>query len=345
MLASNFNAKPEGYEPAPLEITRTLVTAPRYGAELPSDTIEPISWIEGVSEFTWYEQLAFGAVDFIETVPQPVAGLRTEIINQNKDALLYGFNYVSNALSGRQNAYAPSSALFKSIEEKGIAATGLSVAGGVVQGTVSPLKAFFSYKQDYREIGYSLAEMAAGYGAGKVIGRLSRGSVMGTASHHQTKHLWVDNADGARTIEQAIAITEQHGVYIPDDVRFRPISDEFLDSNGLNVDAYYGNFKNISPSTLITWRPQPKALPLTDKDGVFNIFIRESILRSDRAIVGIMEHELSELEGLLSVLAKKGGITAAEYKRLVEPGHKDNLHWEAVDRGDKLVRDMIENGF
>ncbi len=90
MLASNFNAKPEGYEPAPLEITITLVTAPRYGAELPSDTIEPIGWIEGVSEFTWYEQLASGAIDFIETVPQPVAGLRTEIINQNKDALLYG---------------------------------------------------------------------------------------------------------------------------------------------------------------------------------------------------------------------------------------------------------------
>jgi hypothetical protein len=90
MLASSFNAKPEGYEPAPLEITRTLVTVPRYGAELPSDTIEPISWIEGVSEFTWYGQLASGAVDFIETVPQTVAGLRAEIINQNKDALLYG---------------------------------------------------------------------------------------------------------------------------------------------------------------------------------------------------------------------------------------------------------------
>lgn len=205
--------------------------APRYGAELPSDTIEPISWIEGVSEFTWYEQLAFGVVDFIETVPQTVAGLRTEIINQNKDALLYGFNYASNALSGRQNVYAPSSALFKSIEEKGITATGLSVAGGVVQGTVSPLKAFFSYKQDYREIGYSLAEMAAGYGAGKVIGRFSSGSALGAASHHQTKHLWERNpGDAMRSIEEALDIAESHGVYIPNDVTFKPISDQWLDA-------------------------------------------------------------------------------------------------------------------
>lgn len=215
-----------------------------------------------------------------------------------------------------------------------------------MQGTVSPLKAFFSYKQDYREIGYSLAEMAAGYGAGKVIGRLSPGSALGSASHHQTRNLWGRNADGARrSIDEALEIAESHGVDIPDDVRFISVPDAYLDARGLSVDAYYGDFENISPHQLITWRPQPKALSLTDKDGIFNISIRESILESDRAIVAIIAHELSEYEGLLSVLAKKGGITAAEYKRLVEPGRIDNLHWKAVDHGDELVRRMIGNGY
>lgn len=148
-----------------------------------------------------------------------------------------------------------------------------------------------------------------------------------------------------RSIEEALDIAEGHGVYIPDGVTFKPISDQWLDSRKRDVDAFYGNYENVSLNTLLTWRVQPKALSLTDKDGVFNIFIRESILRSDRAMVAIMERELSELEGLRSILAQKGAITVSEYKRLVEPGYNDNLHWKAVERGDKLVWRMIDNGF
>ena len=310
-----------------------------------SDSIESMNSWEDFATFYRAGQFMMGGYDFISSIPDSVNGFINEQVGQRKDLLMYSAYAVSNALNGQSYKYSPSSSLYSSIEDKGITATGLSIVGGVVQGAISPLKAFFSTKQDYREIGHSVIGMIAGYGAGRVIGRFTPSSVIGTASHHQTKHLWVENIDGARTIDQAKAIAESHGVYIPDKVKFRPVSDEYLDDNGLDVDAYYGNFKNVQSITLITWRPQPKAFSLTDKDGIFTIFIRESILKSDRAIVAVMEHEISELEGLQFAIAKKGGISAAEYKRLVEPGHKDNLHWEAVDRGDELVREMIKNGF
>jgi hypothetical protein len=38
-----------------------------------------------------------------------------------------------------------------------------------------------------------------------------------------------------RSIEEALDIAESHGVYIPDDVTFKPISDQWLDARKREV--------------------------------------------------------------------------------------------------------------
>lgn len=72
--------------------------------------------------------------------------------------------------------------------------------------------------------------------------------------------------------------------------------------------------------------------------------ISKDILDSDEAIVAIMAHEMHELNGLREIFAQRGTLTAEELGRLINPGHKGNLHDQAWEIADSFVAKMRKAG-
>ena len=68
-----------------------------------------------------------------------------------------------------------------------------------------------------------------------------------------------------------------------------------------------------------------------------NIYVRNSVLESDEAIVAVLHHETHEVESLRDVFNSRVSISAREYNRLINNSTPGNLHWEAVDIGDQAV--------
>jgi hypothetical protein len=73
--------------------------------------------------------------------------------------------------------------------------------------------------------------------------------------------------------------------------------------------------------------------------GKVPFLIRPDVLRSDEAIVGVLGHEMYELEVLRGVLAK-GEATIEYYVNETRPDNSGNLHDEAWDYADALVEAM-----
>ena len=69
--------------------------------------------------------------------------------------------------------------------------------------------------------------------------------------------------------------------------------------------------------------------------------LSNEILASDEEIVAVIAHEMHEIEGLRALFeANDLRMTAAELHRLITPGYKGNLHYQAWDIADKLVLAM-----
>lgn len=159
-------------------------------------------------------------------------------------------------------------------------------------------------------------------------------TVRGTANFHQTT--WKPNADGARTLPEAIRIAEDHGVYVADDVKFNVVPDDLYDKHIGDSYASYGRATADSAEQMLKWGDF-----MTDAKGNVKINLRQSVLSSDEAIVAVMEHETFEVEGLRAMFAKSGGkMRWNEYESQVSPGNPKGLHWKAVDSGDALVHAM-----
>lgn len=85
----------------------------------------------------------------------------------------------------------------------------------------------------------------------------------------------------------------------------------------------------------------PRAPMMTASDGKVTIYMRQSVLDSDEAITAVMAHETHEIEGLRIEFANNGGkMRASQFRDLVSDTAPYNLHSEAVDLGDQLVREM-----
>ena len=124
-------------------------------------------------------------------------------------------------------------------------------------------------------------------------------------------------------------------MYIADDVNINFVDDAFYDrAFGKYGDSYasYGHIEAKNLNQQLTWKSA-----LTDKDGNVNIYIRNSVLGSDEAIVAVLHHETHEVEALRDVFAKRVSLSAREYGRLVNDSTPGNLHWEGVDVGDQAV--------
>jgi hypothetical protein len=178
------------------------------------------------------------------------------------------------------------------------------------------------------------------------IGSTESLTVEGTASYHQTTGLWTPNAGGARTMAEARAIAENNGAYIADDVHFIPVEDSLYDSKFGNSYATYGRFTVSDPSAPVMWKASSTTgSGIADSTGRINVWVRQSVLDSDQAITAVLGHETYEIEALRPVFQQNGGaLTANNYSNLVRPGVPNNIHWQAVDFGDQLVRDMLGLG-
>jgi hypothetical protein len=157
--------------------------------------------------------------------------------------------------------------------------------------------------------------------------------IKGAAFRHQTK--WAPNAAGPRSVDDALRLADDYGIYIADDVNIRFVDDAFYDRQfGKYGDSYasYGHIEVGNPNQQLTWRST-----LADKDGNVNIYVRNSVLDSDESIVAVLHHETHEVEALRDIFAKRVSLSAREYSRLINDSTPGNLHWEAVDVGDQAV--------
>ena len=72
--------------------------------------------------------------------------------------------------------------------------------------------------------------------------------------------------------------------------------------------------------------------------------VSKDILDSDEAIVAVMAHEMHELNGLRKIFQERETLPAEELGRLINPGHKGNLHDQAWDVADRLIATMRKGG-
>jgi hypothetical protein len=157
--------------------------------------------------------------------------------------------------------------------------------------------------------------------------------VNGAAFRHRTE--WKPNPTGPRSVDDALRLADDYGVYIADDVKIRFIDDaeyDFQFSEFADSYASYGHIRTQNLDQQLTFRSA-----LTDKDGNVNVFVRNSVLDSDEAIVALLHHETHEIESLRDIFAKRVSLSAREYGRLINDSTPGNLHWEAVDIGDQAV--------
>jgi hypothetical protein len=157
--------------------------------------------------------------------------------------------------------------------------------------------------------------------------------IKGAAFRHRT--MWTQNLAGARSVDDALKLADDYGVYIADDVKINFVDDAFYDRTfGKYGDSYasYGHVEAANLDQQLTWKSA-----LIDRDGNVNIYIRNSVLDSDEAIIAVLHHETHEIEALRDVFAKRVSLSAREYGRLVNDSTPGNLHWEGVDVGDQAV--------
>ncbi len=143
---------------------------------------------------------------------------------------------------------------------------------------------------------------------------------------------WRPNPDGqARTIEEAIEVAKQNGVRIPADIAF--FVDEFADL-GPNITARGPNVTKPTGGQVV-WSDL-----VHDRTGKVPFLIRPDIPRSDEAIVAVIAHEVHEIQEFRKVVGRRGWITIEEFIAHHAPDNPGNLHDEAWDLADALVRRM-----
>jgi hypothetical protein len=133
-------------------------------------------------------------------------------------------------------------------------------------------------------------------------------------------------------MEQALLIAQEHGVQVPTYIRFF-----LVDEGDLPADAH---------AAYLSWFLQ-EGNRLFQWDDCLNDFgqvpvrVRASVLESDEAIVAVFAHEVHEITRLRALFeANNGVLRAGEIYNLISPEVANNLHDEAVDVGDQLVRAM-----
>ncbi len=159
-------------------------------------------------------------------------------------------------------------------------------------------------------------------------------TVHGLAQKPKT-YPWTKNPDGVvRTVADAKRIALEHGVEIPEDIQLFAVQGKWLPPD--SYAQYMG--RDFLPGQRVSWEQ------FYNKYDNIAVKISKDILDSDEAIVAVMAHEMHELNGLRKIFAQRETLTAEELGRLINPGHKGNLHDQAWEVADNFVAKMRKAG-
>jgi hypothetical protein len=140
---------------------------------------------------------------------------------------------------------------------------------------------------------------------------------------------WKTNTDGARSIEQAIALLANNNIVLPDDVRL--VLYEDLPSD---TPASYLLPQRCSADTVFSW----DTLLLDNKYGQVLIRVRPSMLESDEQIIAVISHELHELSLLRQYFTEHETVPAKRILSLIDYNNPSkNFHCLAWQHGDRAV--------
>lgn len=139
------------------------------------------------------------------------------------------------------------------------------------------------------------------------------------------------NAGGiTRTADEAVDLARRHGIEIDDDVRIGFIDDW----RRLDADAEYAQLGGrFRLDDLIEWDDL-----LHDRTGMLPVRFNSALLQSDEALLAHIAHEMHEVNALRAIFAERGAITARELRSLIGSGVRGNLHDQAWDVADAMVR-------
>jgi len=142
---------------------------------------------------------------------------------------------------------------------------------------------------------------------------------------------WRKNPEAlTRTLDEVKRIALEHGVNIPDDIAIFAVNAKWLPPE--SYATYMG--RDFAPGQRVSWQE------FYNKHDNIAVKISKDILDSDEAIVAVMAHEMHELNGLRNVFERRQTIPAEELGRMINPGHRGNLHDQAWDVADSLVAKM-----
>ena len=151
------------------------------------------------------------------------------------------------------------------------------------------------------------------------------------ARTHQTEP-WAQVRSQPCSIDQALVIAQQHGVQVPSYIRFFVVEEDDVPAD---AHAAYLSWFLQAGNTLFRWDD------CLNDFGQVPVRVRPSVLQSDEAIVAVFAHEIHEITRLRALFqANNGELRAGEIFNLISPEVSNNLHDEAVDIGDQLVRAM-----
>lgn len=140
------------------------------------------------------------------------------------------------------------------------------------------------------------------------------------------------NAGGAaRSVDEAVAIAGKHGVTIPSYIKV--VADP-----AVVIEKEFANYtlvRDLNGNLPLRWDRFAKE-PIV-------VRVHPSILNSDEAIVGILQHETYELEQLRLTMQKRGALSSDDIARMVDGKGTNNLHGQAWDVADLRVLIMREH--
>lgn len=151
-----------------------------------------------------------------------------------------------------------------------------------------------------------------------------------TASRHATEP-WTYNRADACSIDEAMEIARKHGVNVPEYI----VVGVYEDAVPAGAHASYAMLGERRATSIIRWHE------LLNRFGQVPVHLRRDVLRSDEAIVAVFAHEVYEIKKLRELFERNDGVlSASRLREATSPDIPGNLHWEAVDFADSIVRAM-----
>jgi hypothetical protein len=158
---------------------------------------------------------------------------------------------------------------------------------------------------------------------------------------------WKRNKGGLkRTIAEALAIAESHGVEMPEDVEFFEAEPGELEGSlkgyfaGQRFETARGPRVTEHEDGRIYWRDH------YNKDRKVPFRIHPDVLTSDEAIIAVLRHETHELSLLREVFmqSRTRSMNGTDYALQTAEGRPANFHEQAWDEADKIILRMRRRG-